>query len=264
MNQNLKHKYVEIHKQGWMPIFVNDRLDAVELAGICVAAGFKAVEITCRRSRVIEEIKSVKMNYPELLVLVGSVVDDGVLLPFLKSRQKDFPSIEQLAAAGADGFVALLPFSEATLRKYSRDYLLIPGVETYSEAVTALNAGAHFVKFCYKSPERIAQLNSAPVHGLFPIFYTGGVSIESIGAYVQAGAALLGGGWDLMLKGIYEQLQNESDIVVMQQRLQSFKQELDRARFEHGAHSERLLSSDTDEYLAALTQYHPFYKESVV
>jgi hypothetical protein len=101
-----------------MPIFVNDRLDAVELAGICVAAGFKAVEITCRISRVLKEIKSVKMTYPELLVLVGSVVDDGVLLPFLKSRQEDFPSMEQLAAVGADGFVARLPFSEVTLRKY--------------------------------------------------------------------------------------------------------------------------------------------------
>jgi len=46
---DIKSRYVIIHKQGWIPIFIEDGLDAVMLAEICVENGLKAIEITCRR-----------------------------------------------------------------------------------------------------------------------------------------------------------------------------------------------------------------------
>lgn len=45
--RSLVNQYLTLYRQGFVPIFVADRLDAVQLADACVMAGAMAVEITC-------------------------------------------------------------------------------------------------------------------------------------------------------------------------------------------------------------------------
>lgn len=258
MKEQMKMKYVDIHKQGWMPIFVNDALDASQLAEACVTSGCKAIEVTCRRPNAVEEIRAIRRAYPDLIILAGSVVEDSVLLAYLQNKRPGFPSMQRLEDAGVDGFVAQFPFSEDTIRAYAHRSILIPGVETLAEAVSALRAGAHFCKFCSSSPTRIQQLNSEATHRLLPIFYTGGASLTLIPEYVRAGAAMIGGGWDLMLADLdlEDRVPYHADLLV--ERLLRFKQTVHEARMEHHAGFAERWSADPDTYLRGLTHYHPF------
>lgn len=259
MTRSLKEKYVDVHKQGWIPIFVNDSLDALRLAEICVENGFKAIEVTCRRPRVAEELAQIRSAFPELIILVGSTVDDdSVLLPFLRSRRPDMPSLEQLTGLGVDGFVAQLPFSQTTIKKYSNQYIMIPGVESMAEGVAALNAGAHFTKYCSCSPDRIKQINSEAAHRLFPVFYTGGASLATLRGYVSAGTALVGGGWDLMLSDIKEEMRVGFNSRKAAERLVSYRQEIQNARAELIPNYKKLAKAGPDEYLRGFSHYHPF------
>lgn len=262
MTPDILKKYVEIHKQGWVPIFVNDALDAVRLAEVCAESGFKAIEVTCRRPRVVEEIRAIRKAFPDLIILAGSVVDDSVLLPHLQARRPDFPDMAQLESMGVDGFVAQLPFSEKTIAAYSKRSILIPGVDTLAEAVASLHAGAHFAKFCSSPPERIRQLASEATHRLIPIFYTGGASLETIRAYAAAGAALIGGGWDLMLSDIYSEMQARFDARRVAERLRGYRQAMDEARVELIPWFAELLSASPESYVQHLVHYHPFAEQT--
>lgn len=248
----LKEKYRILHEQGWMPIFVKDNWDALLLAEACVAAGARAVEVTCRRPNATEEISRIKRTYPGLLVLAGSVVEEPKLHRYLARRRPDAPTVGELADAGVDGFVAQLPFSPEMLGKYSRHFICIPGVETLQEGVQALRHGAHFVKYCSATPLRISQLNSEATHRLLPIFYTGGASLDKIPAYIQAGAAIIGGGWDLMLQGS-GLLPGVAGADELAEKLAEYLQTVQSARRSLAA-----TAADEQDFWSRLDHYHPF------
>ncbi len=255
---SIKEKYAAIHKQGWLPIFVGDSLDSVALADVCVDAGCKAVEITCRRPSVLEEIRDVKKKYPGLLVLAGSTVDNDRIVLHLKKYNFGMAALKELAEAGADGFVARLPFMPETFEKYGKDFILIPGVETVKEAYESLLYGAHFVKFCGIAPGRAAEINSAATHGIFPLFVTGGVTEEKIPLYVRAGVSLLAAGWDVMLGDIYEKQQADFCHETALARLREYMGAFTRARREHLPCYDEIAGLGSDEYINSLKHYHLF------
>lgn len=255
---DLKQKYIALHRQGWLPIFVADQFNAVELASVCVEAGLQAVEVTCRRNNAAAEIGEIKRHFPDLIVLAGSVVDNETLYAFLRAKRPDMPSIENLREAGADGFVAQFPLSATTLRTYSREYICISGVETLQEAVEAVHEGAHFTKFCMLPPERLKQLTGAPTHGLLPIFYTGGASLDKIPHYISAGAAIVGGGWDLMSGNDYTTLQQNMNRATLVGIVTEYKQKFDEARMAAGLGA---CGSDDRSYADSIPHYHPFWRD---
>lgn len=254
----LQDKYIRIHRQGWLPIMVGDRLNALDLADACVKAGVSAIEITCRRRGVLEEIRQIKLRYPKLLVLTGSVVEEPKLLKYLRQQRDDYPTMEELVACGVDGFVAQFCFSNEALLRYSNSHIMIPGVETIKEATEAIRYGAHFVKFCAVSPERIGQINSEATFKLLPVFYTGGASTERIQAYVKAGAALLGGGWDLMLGNRYEAQQEKAEPEVLLASVKAYLDAFQAARMSTVPDYGQQLLADSEVYLKGLRHYHPF------
>lgn len=258
---SLVEKYCLLYRQGFVPIFVSDRLDAVILAEAAVRAGAKAVEITCRRERIVDDIRRVRKAFPELLVFTGSVVDDGPMAEFLRSRRPEVPSLAELLDLDIDGFVSALPLSPETIARLSRTHLVIPGVETVSEAVRAVEAGAHFAKFftavLIGEHRRVALVMSAALHRLLPIFVTGGVTLEKIEPYVEAGAALLGSGWDVILGGRYRELLEKPGPEELADALRRYLDAVSgvRARHQPG------LGGDTPaEYLAKIPHYHPFFR----
>lgn len=257
--KTLKEKYCLVHKQGFVPIFVNDSFDAVQLAQACLEAGATAIEITCRRNNVKDEIKRIRKAFPDLLIMVGSIVDDGPMLNFLKTRRPDMPSLEQLTQLDVDGFVSMMPISIGTIQKYSSTHMMVPGVETFADAVAAVQAGAHFAKFFTASnqggPKRIALANCAAMHSLIPIFVTGGVTLDKVKPYVQAGTALLGSGWDVLLGDQYKNMQKNPDIKHLAAALKQFLDEMAESRSQFQSLNNNLQSS---EYLKSLKHYMPF------
>lgn len=255
---DVRSDYLTVHRQGFVPIFVADRFDAVALAGACVEAGASAVEITCRRAGVVDEVRRVRREFPSLTILIGSVVDDGPMLDYLRRKRPDFPTLAELADLGVDGFVSAAPLSAVTLGRYRDTHLLMPGVETVREAWAALEAGAHFAKLFTTSvtggPQRVAQVCSAPLHGLPPIFVTGGVTLERIEPFMAAGAAVLGSGWDVLLGSEYEAQQDRPESAVLADALRSFVSRAAECRASLGWPA---LSLGDREYLGALGHYHP-------
>lgn len=195
----LLEKYDNTVAQGWIPIFVDDGRDALKLTEACVEAAVSTIEVTCRRPEALEEIRRIKDRWPELTVLAGSTVDDDRVAQYVHERGSPLPTIDQLADAGADGFVSIFPFAQTTIRKYASTHLLIPGVSTLGEAYSMIVEGAHFAKMVLTPAETIGLYTSRPTHGVIPFLVTGSVTEDQFECYVRNGAVLLAGGWDIML-----------------------------------------------------------------
>ena len=257
----LADKYCRVYRQGFVPIFVSDRLDAVLLAEAAISAGAKAVEITCRRERVVDDIRRVRRAFPDLLVFAGSVIDDGPIFEFLRSRRPWIPSLAELSDLDIHGFVSALPLAPRTISHLSSTHLVIPGVETVGEAVWAVEAGAHFAKFFNTAllgeHRRVGLVMSAAFHHLLPIFVTGGVTLEKIDSYVEAGAALLGSGWDVILGDSYGSIQERPRVEELSAGLSRYLEAINRARAKH--HPD-LRGETTAEYLKKIPHYHPFFR----
>ena len=258
---DLIRKYRAILTQGFMPICVGDRFDIEVLAGCAASAGARAIEITCRRAAALSEIERVKRLHPELVVLAGSVVDDGPLLQDLRRRRPSMPSLNMLAEAGADGFVSALPIKPASVQTWSRTHLVIPGVETPTEAVQALEHGAHFAKLftadLMGGAARAARLTSAPTHGLIPLFVTGGVTLERVAEYLRAGVAMLGSGWDVILGEQYHALQESPRPGAMTAALQGFLQTFQRQREAFSPEWKTVGTLSDADFVASRSHYVP-------
>jgi 2-keto-3-deoxy-6-phosphogluconate aldolase len=223
---DLIRKFRLVLEQGFVPICVGDRFDIQVLARASVEAGVKAIEITCRRPNARAEIGLVKRDFPQLVVLVGSVVDEGPMLKHLRRRQPQMPSIADLLDAGADGIVSALPLRPETVARVSRTHLVIPGVESMTEVVQAVEHGAHFAKLftadLMGGCDRVRRLTCAATHGLPPLFVTGGIIQRRIRDYLEAGAAMLGSGWDVILGDRYAALQDRPNQAEMAVALRGF------------------------------------------
>ena len=257
--KTLMQRYCELHRQGFIPIFVSDNFDAVQLAESCIEAGAKGIEITCRRKNVVDEIRRIRRDFPELIIMVGSVVDDGPMLDFLKHRREDMPSMGELAELEIDGMVSMMPMSVKTIEKFSDDYIMVPGVETFNDAVQAVEAGAHFAKFFNAvnsgGPKRISLATCAAMHGLLPVFVTGGVTLEKIKHYLDSGTAMVGSGWDVILGDKYQEAQEKPETKILTKELKRFIDETAQIR---GIYQPLNTESEQKKYLDAVTHYHPF------
>ncbi len=191
-------KLAEIIKTGFVPILVKDDNDPLVLCGAAVDAGIPAVEFTLRRSD-IEKIPLIRKEFPGLILLIGSTLDHPLMVSFLKKRRA-FYSLGELAEMGADGFVSMVPFHVETYRLFAGRKLLIPGVTSPGEGIEHLGFGADLIKFVGVSPEYLKMMRP-PTHGVIPVFYTGGVTLERIPSYVESGALVLGAGFEVIARG---------------------------------------------------------------
>jgi len=198
----MKDKYRAMYEQCFVPIFVRDNFDTKVLLEGCKIAGLTWIEYTLRREDAKEVIPTLKTKYPEFYFTVGSTLDSEAVTKKLSQRYPQLMTFAEIAEAGADGFVSMLPMSSETIRKYADNYIMLPGAETMGDALRQVDAGAHFIKVMGSKMELVRSLNAAPAFKFCPVFVTGGVKPDTMPQVYGDGAVLTAAGFDLILKDI--------------------------------------------------------------
>lgn len=162
--------------------------ELVQVARAIRAGGVRAIEFTMTTPNALAIIESATREFGEDVLLgAGTVLD---------------PETARAAIlAGAQFIVAPtlnLKVIE-TCHRYSK--VVVPGAFTPTEILTAWEAGADFVKLFpaeFGGPEYIRAIRAPlPQVKLIPV---GGVSLETIGDFIKAGAAAVAAGSNLVKK----------------------------------------------------------------
>jgi 2-dehydro-3-deoxyphosphogalactonate aldolase len=151
--------------------------DAVAVGESLVAAGFRVIEVPLNSPEPLRSIEALaKRLPPEILVGAGTVLDP-----------------EKVAAIrDAGGRLIVMPHSDGeVIRKAKKlDLICTPGVATPTEAFAALRNGADGLKMFPAENLPPASTKAwravlAPDTLLIPV---GGITPESMGPYIEAGA----------------------------------------------------------------------------
>jgi len=186
---------------GIVPIIRADSTDVVlRVTEALVAGGISTIEITMTVPDALTAIQSVAARFGDTILLgAGTVTDRTMALGAI--------------AAGAEFLVTpcLVPDVIATAREQS--IAVLPGAMSPTEVFSAWSLGGDIVKVFPASHAGGASYLKA-LKGPFPqipICPTGGVNLETIAAFIDAGAVAVGVGGELVLKsaiasGAYPQI----------------------------------------------------------
>ena len=159
---------------------------AVRIAEACAAGGVAAVEITFTvpaAANVIDDLAR-RFTGGEILIGAGTVLD---------------PETARAAILAGAQFVVSPSLSPETARlcnRYQIPYL--PGASTVTEVIKCLECGADIVKVF--PGETLGPAFVKAVRGPLPqasLMPTGGVSLENVGEWIQAGCVAVGVGGSL-------------------------------------------------------------------
>ena len=251
---NLIDTYRKVHSQAYMPIFVKDDFDSRMLVDACVEAGLTTIEYTLRREDIAEIIPWIRKTYPDLTVLVGSTIDNDRIV---RQQRRKFPhllTIDQLVDLGVAGFISMLPWQEASIRKYSPTHLIAPSAMTVSEAYLQICAGAHFAKFNGAHLDVVHRSRHLPTFEYCPILVTGGVHLGNMANVFRTGAVMVATGFDLLTKEMTGH-PSKAQLVGMLRAYQQSAAKLQAATYpELGAAA----NADNAAWVYALPHVHPF------
>ncbi|HOU84397.1 MAG TPA: bifunctional 4-hydroxy-2-oxoglutarate aldolase/2-dehydro-3-deoxy-phosphogluconate aldolase [Spirochaetota bacterium] len=181
-----------------VPLFYcGDAEKSMSIAETLYHAGFKVIEFTNRGENALSVFSAIcsklKNRYSDIYIGAGTIIDDYDAKPFIK--------------AGAD-FIMGPNLSEDTASlALKNDVLYIPGIMTVTEAVKAMKCGCRILKLFpgeVLTPNFIKAVK-APLPDL-SFIVTGGVkpTSESIDSWIDAGAAALGFGSQLISREIID------------------------------------------------------------
>lgn len=179
----------QIEEGGVIAIVRFDRSeDLVQVARAVRAGGVRAIEFTMTTPNALQIIQQAAREFgPDVLLGAGTVLD---------------PETARAAILAGAEFVVAPTLDPATIevcRRYSK--VVIPGAFTPTEILTAWECGADFVKVFpaeFGGPGYFkAILAPLPQVKLIPV---GGVSLETTGDFIKAGAAAVAVGSNLVKK----------------------------------------------------------------
>lgn len=177
-----------IERVGLVPVLRAKSLtQARAVAEAMIAGGLTVVEVTMTVPGAVDLLKELKKQYGSKLLLGSGTVTTA-------------DQCQATIDAGAEFVVSpsLHPEVIATTKKNGK--VSCPGVLTPTEAITAWNAGADYVKVFPCSavggaPYLKALLAPFPQLKIIP---TGGVTLQTAESFIKAGAKALGVGSDLV------------------------------------------------------------------
>jgi 2-dehydro-3-deoxyphosphogluconate aldolase/(4S)-4-hydroxy-2-oxoglutarate aldolase len=168
-----------------MPVIALDRLDqALPMAEALLAGGITTLEITLRTPVALDAIRQISRAFPQACVGAGTVTTPGALRLAAEAGASFAVSPGLTWALAEAANVAAIP--------------LLPGVLTPTEAMTAMDAGFHFLKlFPAEQAGGIGMLKAlaGPFKDL-RFCPTGGVTAATAPAYLaQPNVLCVGGSW---------------------------------------------------------------------
>ncbi|MBR2353391.1 MAG: hypothetical protein IKA76_02685 [Clostridia bacterium] len=251
MNHKLFSNYRKIAEQAWFPIFVKDEFDTEILFEGCRLAGLRVIEYTLRREDAAKRIPTLRKEFPDAVILVGSTIDSERIVKEWRKRYPQLMTLEELAPY-ADGFVSMLPYSNETLQTYSPSHLCIPAAETGGEALRQMDHGAAFIKVLGPDFSFSKRLHAAPTFGYCPTYITGGVTPERMKEVFEAGNLMCASGFDLLLKGV-----DPADLTaeLVAERIAVFTDAAKKARAEVFPALANAEALSDEEFRAALPNY---------
>lgn len=251
MRTELFKKYRKVYEQAWMPIFGQDDFDTEVLLEGCRLAGLQVIEYTLRRADANAVIPTLRERFPDAVIVAGSTIDDENVIRQMQQKFPQLMSIAQLAPF-VDGFVSMLPYSDATLQAYSPTHLCIPTAQTGGEALRQVGKGAAFIKVLGPDFSFSKNLHATPTFGYCPTYITGGVTQERMPEAFAAGNVLCAAGFDVVLKG-----ENPETITPerVAQLLCAFVESAKAARASVNPQLSRLEELTDEEFLAVLPNY---------
>ncbi len=247
--------YRALHQQAFIPIFVRDHIpDSKKLLEGCQEAGMRVIEYTLRRLDAHTMIPWIRENCPDLFLLVGSTLDDDAIITKQREKFPQLLTIDELDAMDVDGFISMIGWSEASIKKYHSRRIVIPAVSTSREAFLNVAAGAHFVKVPGSKPELIKSYRWEAAFDYCPLFAPGGLTPDRIPTAVAAGAVITATGFDLTLKECSAEV-SVSEIAAIMKHYMETAQDAQRATWPELA---KAADADNQTWLNALPHYHPF------
>lgn len=215
----IQKKYKTLLEQAFLPILVADGVDALFEVEAAVNAGFQAVEFTLRRPDARQMIPEIRKRFPDILLLVGSVLDSPAVVKNLRRHHPQLMLPEELADCGVDGLISMLDFSDDTIGKYQDDMLLIPAAATPAEGLRLFEKGVHFIKVVTPYQATVNSLTAAPSFNFAPLLVTGGMNPETIPAMVARKIPLIASGFEVVANGQADALSSQE----LTQRLRNFQ-----------------------------------------
>ena len=156
------------------------------LMGASFAAGLQAIEVTMNTPGAEEIIAGSRDNVP-----AGKYLGMGTV--------RNIAEAERAYAAGAMFFVTPNVDSDVIVFARSKDVPVVAGALTPTEVYNAWDAGASMVKVfpcrALGGPQYIRELRGPFDH--IPLVAVGGVTLENVGEYLQAGVKAVGVGISL-------------------------------------------------------------------
>ncbi len=197
----IQNKYKTLLEQAFLPILVADGVDALFEVEAAVNAGFKAVEFTLRRPDARVMIPVIRKRFPDLLLMVGSVLDSTAVVGNLRGKHPQLMLPSELADCGVDGLISMLDFSDDTIARYRDELLLMPAAATPAEGLRMFEKGVHFIKVITPYGATINSLTAAPSFNFAPLLVTGGMNLETIPAMVARKIPLIASGFEVVANG---------------------------------------------------------------
>jgi 2-dehydro-3-deoxyphosphogluconate aldolase/(4S)-4-hydroxy-2-oxoglutarate aldolase len=165
-------------------VVIDNQNQALGLANALMAGGVNVIEITLRNAYGLTAISEIKNQFPDMLVLAGTV--------------NSVDALQQVADAGVDGVIS--PGLTDSLLQKAQDLALpyLPGVCTASEILKAIEFG---LQECKLFPASIAGGIPAlkAFSGPFPSMRfcpTGGISEANYRDFLALGNVMcVGGSW---------------------------------------------------------------------
>ena len=182
--------FTKMMDEGLIPVIrVASASEAIDVANAIKEGGVSLIEITMSVQGAIDVIKELTGKYKDEIIMgAGTVLD---------------PETGRAALlAGAQFIVS--PTLNLHIIKLAHRYraVVVPGAMTPTEILTAWNAGADMVKV-FPAAQLGGPAYIKALRGPLPqilLVPTGGVNLQNAGAFIQAGAAALGAGGELVDK----------------------------------------------------------------
>ena len=185
-----------------------------DLAEALISSGIRALEITVENKDAYSIIEYLSKNYKDEIVIgAGTVLDSA--------------SAQLAISKGADFILSpnFNPDVVKTALRYGK--VVVPGVMTPTEMLAAMECGADMVKIFPASVLGIQFIKD--VKGPFPhipIIPTGGINLDNVGAFIEAGVEAVGAGGSLVNKAALE----KSDFAQIKATAKQFVDKINQAR----------------------------------